>query len=130
MQILRTLLRVHVSPERLDQTVGYYEQVYGQHCSFRFKLQDAGLEVAIVADVQMVAGSEQALLPMRDVSAAWLVDSVESARTTIEAAGGTIMIGPLRGPHGSFIIVRHPDGTVVECADSNPPDAGLGELGA
>ena len=130
MQILRTLVRVHVSPEVLDQTVGYYERIFGQQCSFQFQLHDAELEVAIIADVQVVAGSEQALAPMRGVRAAWLIDSVESARTVLEAAGATIVIGARQGPHGSFMVVRHPDGTIVECADFNPPDAGLGKLAA
>ncbi len=118
MQILRTLARAHVTPERLNEMIAFYERITQENCALRFRIADLDIEVAMVASFQIVAGSNAALAPFQGVTVAFFVDSVVAFEDMLASAGAEILSASRQGPHGKYMIVRHPDGLVAEYADA------------
>ncbi len=110
--ILRTLTRVCVND--LDNTLRFYERLMGKAAALRFSMPAAGLELAQVGDVLIIAGKDAALQPVRATNATFLVDSVEEYLQFLIANGGTILRSPREVPTGINMTVRHPDGLIVE----------------
>jgi len=112
MKILRTLTRVCVND--IADTLQFYERLSGTKAGLRFTMPGAGLELASVGDVLIIAGTDDALRPFRSTNATFLVDSVEEFHRFLMANGGTIIRPPQVVPTGMNMIVRHPDGSVIE----------------
>ena len=110
--ILRTLTRVCVND--LDNTIRFYERLTGKVAALRFAMPAAGLELAQVGDLLIIAGKDAALQPVRATDATFLVDSVEEYLQFLIANGGTILRAPQVVPTGINMTVRHPDGLIVE----------------
>src|SRR5690242_12787623 len=114
MKILRILTRVYTSPDNLDQTIAFYEQLFGEKSNLRFKYPEVGLELASVNAVLLIAGSEAALAPFKTTSATFGVDSLLEAREILLQNGATILEEPKTVPTGQNMHVKHPDGTLIE----------------
>ena len=112
IMILRTLTRVCVND--LENTLRFYERLTGKPAALRFALPAAGLELAQVGDLLIIAGKDAALQPVRATNATFLVDSVEEYLQFLIANGGTILRSPQEVPTGINMTVRHPDGLIVE----------------
>lgn len=112
MKILRTLARVYTCS--LDGTLIFYENLTSTMAGNRFTMPSAGLELAVVGDLLIIAGTEEALRPFRATDATFLVDSLEEYHYFSITHGGTILRPPQAVPTGINMTVRHPDGLVVE----------------
>jgi len=112
IMILRTLTRICVND--LENTLRFYERLTGKTAALRFAMPAAGLELAQVGDVLIIAGKDDALRPVRATNATFLVDSVEEYLQFLIANGGTILRSPQKVPTGINMTVRHPDGLIVE----------------
>jgi predicted enzyme related to lactoylglutathione lyase len=110
--ILRTLTRICVND--LDNTLRFYERLTGKPAALRFAMPAAGLELAQVGDLLIIAGKNAALQPVRATNATFLVDSVEEYLQFLIANGGTVLRSPQEVPTGINMTVRHPDGLIVE----------------
>lgn len=60
--ILRALTRVCVND--LDNTIRFYERLTGNAVALRFAMPAAGLELAQVGDLLIIAGKDDALKPV------------------------------------------------------------------
>jgi predicted enzyme related to lactoylglutathione lyase len=112
MKILRTLARVYTSS--LDSTLMFYENLTGTTAGSRFTMASAGLELAVIGDLLIIAGMEDALRPFRATDATFLVDSLEEYHRFLTSQGGTILRSPQEVPTGINMTVRHPDGLIIE----------------
>jgi predicted enzyme related to lactoylglutathione lyase len=112
MKILRTLARVCTTSP--DETVQFYENLTGTTAVSRFGMPAIGLELAVVQDILIIGGTEEALRPFRSTSATYLVDSLDEYHRFLTAHGATIIRPPQVVPTGRNMIVRHPDGSIVE----------------
>ena len=122
VRILKVLARSYSPPEKLDEVIAFYEQMFQERCQMRLPIPALGLEVASVAFMHLIAGSDQDLRPFRASQAPFWVDSVEDARQEVMRHGGEIIVAPARGPGGSFVIAKFPDGLVVEFIDQDGGD--------
>jgi predicted enzyme related to lactoylglutathione lyase len=112
--MFNVLVRVYLRAEQLEESVALYEALLGEKSLARFKYPEAGLELAQVGSLLLIAGSETALEPFRATTATFLVDSLEEYRQTLLAEGATILREPQQVPTGRNMLVHHPDGTRVE----------------
>jgi predicted enzyme related to lactoylglutathione lyase len=112
MKILRTLARVYTS--NLDGALQFYENLTGTTAGNRFTMASVGLELAVVGDILIIAGTDEALRSFRSTNATFLVDSLKDYHRFLTANGGTVLRPPQQVPTGMNMTVRHPDGAVVE----------------
>lgn len=112
MKILRTLARVCTTS--FDETVQFYESLTGTTAVSRFGMPETGLELAVVQDIIIIGGTEEALHPFRPTSATYLVDSLDEYHRFLTANGAGIIRPPQQVPTGRNMTVRHPDGSIVE----------------
>ena len=77
-------------------------------------MPDAGLELAQVGTFLIIAGNEDALKPFRSTSATFLVDSVEEYFRFFTRNIIAVIHPPRPVPTGVNMIIRHPEGTIIE----------------
>lgn len=111
MKIIHTSIRVYVN--ELDKTIAFYENLLGQRSSFRFH-HPAGLELASVGNILIIAGTDQALETYRRTVATFKVDSIKEFHDFLVESGATILRGPQSVPTGTNMTVLHPDGSIFE----------------
>jgi predicted enzyme related to lactoylglutathione lyase len=114
MQVLRSLTRVFLPPEALGRSIAFYETLSGEPARMRFVYPAAGLELAEVGGVLLIAGKEHALAPFSATRATFIVDHLDEFRAALVGMGAAILDEPKPVPAGRNMRVRHPDGTVVE----------------
>jgi hypothetical protein len=78
MKILKTLARVYANDP--DTTIRFYESLAGTKAVSRFGMPAGGLELAVVNDVLVICGTDEALQPFRQTDATFLVDSLDEFR--------------------------------------------------
>lgn len=121
MEILATLHRVYVASEELEATIAFYQTLLGQPAGLRFKHAAAGLELALVGQMLIIAGPEAALAPFRATAATFLVDSLADCAARLDQLGARILEPPREAPTGWNLRARHPDGLVVEYVQHRAP---------
>jgi predicted enzyme related to lactoylglutathione lyase len=114
MKVLRVLTRIYLSPADLNETVEFYEKLFGIKCDLRLKYAEVGLELVGIGPVLLIAGSEERLRTFKQTQATFLVDSIDEFRNWLLGAGAAILEEPKKVPTGRNMRVRHPDGTIIE----------------
>jgi hypothetical protein len=117
MQILKVMARAYSPPERLGAMIEFDEHLIAERCNLHFPLPALGVEIATVGSMHLLAGLEDKLKPFKLALVTFWVDSVASAQEALNRSGAETLLEPERGPGGSFMIVKHPDGLVVEYVD-------------
>ncbi|MBO1331404.1 VOC family protein [Streptomyces sp. VRA16 Mangrove soil] len=110
MKVLRTLARLYV--DDLDRALPSLRALTGEDVRMRFPYAD--VELAGIGGFLVVAGTEEALAPFRDVRSTVLVDDLDGLGDLLDAHGGEILSGPHQVPTGRNATVRHPGGIVFE----------------
>ncbi len=125
MKILNILTRRCIMIDTFEETVSFYESVIGQKARLRFDYPQYDLKLAQVGSVLLIGGSEQSLAPFRATHATFLVSDIAAWEQTLPLMGATI-INPVKTvPTGWNMLVRHPDGMIVEYVEhqsKNPAD--------
>lgn len=76
--------------------------------------ETAGVELASVGDVLILAGSDQALEPFRQTQATFKVDNIQEFYEHLVSSGCRIIRELNRVPTGTNLTVQHPDGEIFE----------------
>ncbi len=114
MKVLNVSSRVYLQPDALDSAIAFYENLFNQTCRLRFSYSAAGLEIASIGHILLVAGSVENLEPFRKAHATFLVDNLDEFIFFLKQSGAQILSEPKEVPTGRNMHVRHPDGLVVE----------------
>ena len=112
MKILKLLSRIYVT--NLDKYIDFYEELLNSKTELRFIMPQAGLELAQIGNILIIAGNDESLKPFRETRATILVDSIEQFKTFLEEKGSKIIRGPSEVPTGINMTVQHPDGSIFE----------------
>lgn len=113
MEILKVFSRIYVDPLNLYTHIKYYENILDAKCKMIIE-HPAGLELAAVGPILLIAGSEKDLKPFKDTQLTFLVDSIQEFQEELDKNGAHILSEPKEVPTGMNMRVLHPDGTIVE----------------
>lgn len=121
MKILRVTAPVlTVATEALAATVAFYERTLGETARARLRNPSGSLDLVLIGPMLIIGGTPAALAARRELKATFIVDSLHEWRAELARQGAVIVEGPMpgpmsdRGPVGSFMFVRHPDGQLFE----------------
>lgn len=81
--------------------------------------------MAQVASILFIGGSEASLAPFLKTHMTFMVEGMAGYANSLPGMGAEILEPPKRVPTGTNMLVRHPDGTVVEYVehdDKHPAD--------
>ncbi len=118
MKILKILHRVYT--DSMDKTLPFYETLLGEKAGNQFHYEERHLDLAQVGSLLILAGSEKALLPIRDTSLTFLVDSIQEFMDYLESQPVKILEPPRKVPTGWNMRVQHPDGLIIEYVEHSP----------
>jgi predicted enzyme related to lactoylglutathione lyase len=116
----RLLARHAVHPDDLDVQMAFHERLLGAACDVRMPLAEAGLELAMVGNVLLIASPRPPGDVARATAYTLLVASVADHLAGLEGAGVEVTEPVVTDPWGTRTRVRHPDGTLVEVIDHRP----------
>lgn len=120
----RTLIRVFVSPGKLEETIAYYENLQDvEHDAF-FPFAEVGLYLAMVGSFLIIEGTDEQLSPFRETTGTVLVDDVQPYFEKFVEEGAEFVWDLHDVPTGRAFNVRHRDGTVVEYVHHRPDKNG------
>lgn len=118
MTVLRTYARTWSTDP--DAPVHLFEAATGHREQFRFAFGD--MEIALIDDLQITAGPDEATARFKEVTATLVVDDLDATPAAATAAGGTITFGPDTGPVARYAMIRGGDGTHVGYAEWTDPN--------
>ncbi|WP_327327990.1 hypothetical protein OG735_39755 [Streptomyces sp. NBC_01210] len=110
MKVLATLARLYV--DDMDRALPALRDLTGQDTRMRFPYGD--VEVASIGGFLLVAGTDKALAPYREIQSTVLVDDLDGLNKLLDTHGGEIVSGPNQVPTGRNATVRHPGGVIFE----------------
>jgi predicted enzyme related to lactoylglutathione lyase len=113
MQIVKSMFRHYVAPEQLDTAVAFYEELQQLKCERRLSFSEARINVAVVGSFILVAGDDSALAPVRQIQAAFVVDSLDAFSAWLRAQGAEVS-AVHESDVGRNVMVRHQDGFCAE----------------
>jgi len=125
MKVLNILVRRCLPLDRFDAAVRFNETLIGQPARLRFDYPERSLKLAQVASLLLIAGTEESLAPFVATAATFLVDDIAAFASALPEMGAEIIAPPKPVPTGWNMLVRHPDGMLVEYVehrDKNPAD--------
>lgn len=114
MKVLNILTQHQVDLVQFDAALQFYEGVLGQAPRLDLELLDGRLRIAQVASMLLIGAEAQLLASMPPVRAAWLVDDIEAFAEQLPRQGATLVEGLADIATGRSMLVRHPDGLLVE----------------
>ena len=112
MKILQTYIRVYVT--EMNDSLKFYEELLGETATLRFTHPVARLELAVVGNILILAGSNEALTPFRSTQATLKVDSIHQFHKFLVHAGCKVIRDLSRVATGTNLTVQHPDGSIFE----------------
>jgi len=112
MKIANVLTRIFLDPNALEETISFYENIFGE--KYRLRLKYAGVEIVSVGKVLLTAGSEEALKPYREMRTIFVVDSLNDFKDNLVQSKAVILNEPRQLPTGVNMVVKHPDGAIIE----------------
>ena len=77
MQIYKILTRIFVDSTELENSIHFYEKLFGEKCELRFKYSEKELELAMIGSILLISGSEDRLKPFTETKVTLLVDSID-----------------------------------------------------
>ena len=116
----RLLARVSVHPDDLDDRIAFYESVLGVRCDARMPLPEAGIELATVGTVLLIANPQPPGEAARATAFTLLVASVPDHLAALVGLGAQVTEPVAESAPGRRARVRFPDGTLVELIDHRP----------
>ncbi|AKU93449.1 hypothetical protein AKJ09_00113 [Labilithrix luteola] len=105
--------------------MSFHEALVEQKARLRFDYPEYNLKLAQIANLLFIGGTPDSLAPFTATHATFLVDDIQAFARALPARGAEILEAPKEVPTGWNMLVRHPDGTLVEYVehrDKNPAD--------
>ena len=120
MKILATLVRLYLPLDQFDDAVRFYVSLLGEEPQLRFTYQLYGLELVQVGTMLLIGGSSESIEPFARTKATFLVECLDEFATGLPTMGAEILEGIREVPTGRNMLVRHPDGAIVEYVEHRP----------
>jgi hypothetical protein len=98
----------------IERAILHYEALTAERVKTRFVVPERRLTIALLGSVTLISGDEQALAPLRELRASFLVDSLVDFEAHLRSTGATILQAPTPTPVGRSMVARDVEGTVLE----------------
>jgi predicted enzyme related to lactoylglutathione lyase len=121
MRVLNILTRSCLPLETFDAAVTFYENLIGQRARLRFEYPAHGLRLAQVANLLLIGGNTESLVAFTATNATYLVDDIQAYALYLPTLGVEVLRSVQAVPSGWNMLVRHPDGTIVEYVQHRDP---------
>lgn len=108
--ILKTYSRLFT--DDCDATLATLERLHGRKPHLRFRFGE--WELAGIGDMFVVAGTKEALAPIRDSHGPVIVRDLDAIQAELLACGATITQAIVAVPTGRMLYARHADGLHIE----------------
>ncbi|MBW4634070.1 MAG: VOC family protein [Iphinoe sp. HA4291-MV1] len=112
MPVVTILNRVYV--QDIDAALHFYQGLLGASVESRFRYPGVDVEIAKIGSLLLLSGSSESLQFFQRVQATFVVDSLEQVTSYLQQQGAVILRPPQQVPTGMNMIVKHPDGLIVE----------------
>ncbi len=125
MRVLNILVRRYLALDEIDAAVAFYEELIGQKRRLEFDYPEYDLKLSQVASILFIAGTDKSLAPFRATEATFLVKDLDAFAAHLPKTGSIIVEAAKPVPTGRNMLVRHPDGMLVEYvehANKHPAD--------
>jgi hypothetical protein len=116
LTILKTYARLY--SDSLDKALPLLAELTGADPDLRISLGE--VEMAVIGDFLVFAGSPQAVAPLQAVTACVVVSDIDDVLAVLAAHGARVIAGPADGPTGRYLYARHADGAQVEYIQLTP----------
>jgi hypothetical protein len=114
MKVLSVYIPIRIPTDQLPGCIEAYERLLGEACALRFDYPAAGVEIAAVGSVVLIAGAFSALEAAPASRGILAVDSLEEWRPALLNMGATIVRETTDTPTGRNIFARTREGTIFE----------------
>lgn len=114
MKVLNVLTRQHLELAQFDAAVGFYEGLLEQEARLRLTVLDGRLRIAQVASMLLIGADAPLLAAIDGIRAAYLVEDIAAFAEHLPRQGATIVEPLATIATGRSMLVRHPDGMLVE----------------
>lgn len=98
----------------LEKALPFYEELLQTKAGTRFHYAEKKLDVAVVGQLLLISGTDEALAVVRNISLSFLVDDVHAYKTWLLDNGAVIRQDITKVPTGYNMLVQQLDGTVIE----------------
>src|SRR5580692_1716688 len=105
---------VPVVTRDIDRAIPRYEALTGERVKARFVVPGRGLTIALLGSVTLISGDEEALTPMRELRATFIVDSIIDFEAHLRSSGATILQPPAPTQAGRNMVARDVEVAVFE----------------
>ncbi|AKG33874.1 VOC family protein [Paenibacillus durus] len=109
---LKMYARIYVND--LKPALAHVELMTGMKLDWHEGIPELGLELVGIADLLIIAGSNESLAPFRETQATFVVKDIDFTIREIESVGAEIINGPFDAPNGRGFNARHKNGAVIE----------------
>jgi predicted enzyme related to lactoylglutathione lyase len=112
MQIYKILTPIYVN--ELEKALPFYEELLQTKAGTRFHYAERKLNIAVVGQLLLICGTEEALAAVRNIALSILVDDIYAYKTWLLDNGAVIQQDITKVPTGYNMLVQQPDGTIIE----------------
>ncbi|PUA37939.1 glyoxalase [Paenibacillus elgii] len=112
MQIHKILTPIYVN--ELEKTLLLYEELLQTKAGNKFHYLEKNLDIAVVGQLLLISGTDEALAAVRNIALSFLVDDVCAYKSWLLENGAVILQDITKVPTGYNMLVQQPDGTVIE----------------
>lgn len=107
-------ISVPIFTTEFESTVENYVALTGEPIQRKFEIPSKGITVAKIGSLLIIGGSDETLVPLRQIRATFTVDSLNEYEDHLKANGATFLQHPTATPTGRNMIAAGPDGVVFE----------------
>lgn len=125
MKILNVLVRRCLPLSDFENAISFHEKLIGQKARLRFDYPEQHLKLAQVASILFIGGAEASIAPFIATHMTFMVEGIMEYADSLPGMGAEVLEPPKRVPTGWNMLVRHPDGALVEYVehdDKHPAD--------
>lgn len=119
MQIIKILTPIYVNT--LEKALSFYENLLQTKAGTRFHYAEKKLDVAVVGQLLLIGGTDEALAVVRDIALSFLVDDIRAYKSWLLDNGAVIRQDITKVPTGYNMLVQQPDGTITEYVEHTEP---------
>jgi len=110
--LLKTYARLFTND--MDKSLSLMRTLTGTEPDYRFTMEEQQWEIAGIGDFLLVAGTAEALAPIRSSHGPLVVDDLDRYVQLLQNQGAAITKPPARSQTGRYFYARQPDGSDVE----------------